>query len=51
MSTSTLVSIFDGLKTQVLDAVAGIAPIALTVAGAILVIVVGWRLFRRFLGR
>lgn len=40
--------IFKQLKTMMLDAISDVLPLALTVAGAILVVTLGWRLFRNF---
>lgn len=39
---------FDDLKDYLLGGVSDILPMALTVAGAILVVNLGWRLFRNF---
>lgn len=36
------------MKDIFLDAISDILPMALTVAGAILVVTLGWRLFRNF---
>lgn len=46
--SSFLNYIFKQLQTLILDSVADILPLALTVAGAILVVTLGWRLFRNF---
>lgn len=37
-----------GVAQSMLDSIADILPVALTVAGAILVVTLGWRLFRNF---
>ena len=36
------------VKPIILDSVSDILPVALTVAGAVLVVTLGWRLFRNF---
>lgn len=38
----------DGPAHAMLDAIVDVLPVALTVAGAILVVTLGWRLFRNF---
>lgn len=38
----------DGPAQAMLDTIADVLPIALSVAGAILVVTLGWRLFRNF---
>lgn len=38
----------NSLDDYIFDAISEILPIALTVAGAILVVMLGWRLFRNF---
>ena len=40
--------IFKQLKTTMLDGISDVLPLALTVAGAVLVVSLGWRLFRNF---
>lgn len=37
-----------GIAKSMLDSIASVLPVALTVAGAILVVTLGWRLFRNF---
>lgn len=40
--------LFSQLKTIMLDTVSDVLPVDLTVAGAVLVVFLGWRLFRNF---
>lgn len=43
-----LSGLFGQLKTILFDGISDVLPLALTVAGAILVVNLGWRLFRNF---
>lgn len=44
---SALTSAFTTVAADMMEAVAGVLPIALGVAGGILVIFLGWKLFKR----
>ena len=41
-------TVFQQLKVKILSSIAEVLPFALCVAGAILVVNLGWRLFRNF---
>lgn len=43
-----LKSLIPQVKAILLDSLADVLPVALTVAGAVLVVNLGWRLFRNF---
>ena len=46
-SASTLTSVFTTVAADMTSAVEGIAPIALGVGAAVLVITLGWKLFKK----
>ena len=46
--TSALNDALSTTSADMLDAIGNVLPTALTVAGAILVVTLGWRLFRNF---
>lgn len=46
--TTALNSALSTTSTDMLSAIGSVLPTALTVAGAILVVTLGWRLFRNF---
>lgn len=46
--TSALVDAMGSTADEMLSAIGKVLPTALTVAGAILVVTLGWRLFRNF---
>lgn len=45
---SIITASVQGLDDYIFDTISKILPLALTVAGAILVVTLGWRLFRNF---